>query len=335
MARTPPEERLLQLTAWLLAREEPASFEEIREAFPHAYEGSPEAVDKRWTRDKQSLHEAGVPIEFVEGDAERAEGYFIDPRAYALPELHLAPEEAAVLWTAGRAAMRMSALPWRAELESALRKLQCESHTPPATRPALPALFFGPPAASDQATWLERLGDAVRRRKRIRLGYVGGSGRRTDREVDVYGFAWRRGVWLFAGHCHLRQALRVFYVGRVASLTLNPAHASQPDYDVPADFDIRTFSSQQPWEYWFEKPTEVQVQLTGALAPLAASLLPGSQVSDTTGGVLATVQARDLPTLVRHVLTLGEDAEVVSPPRARALAREALEQVLRAHGATP
>ncbi len=335
MARTPPEERLLQLTAWLLAREAPASFEEIREAFPHAYEGSPEAVDKRWTRDKQALHEAGVPIEFVEGDAERGEGYFIDPRAYALPELNLAPEEAAVLWTAGRAAMRMSALPWREELESALRKLQCVSSAPPRTRPALPALFFGPPAAPDQATWLERLGEAVRRHKRVRLGYVDGSGQRTDREVDVFGFAWRRGVWLFAGHCHLRQALRVFYVGRVASLTLSPAHPNQPDYEIPADFDIRTFSSQQPWEYWFGEPTEVQVRLTGPLSPLAASLLPGAQVTPMTDGVLATVTARDLPTLVRHVLTLGEDAEVVSPPQARRLAREALEQVLSAHGATP
>ncbi|MFN7134037.1 MAG: WYL domain-containing protein, partial [Myxococcales bacterium] len=98
------EERLLRLTAWLLTQREPVSVEQIQTALPNLYTGNAAAIDRKWSRDKQALQAAGVPITFVEGDDEQPRGYVVDRRHYYLPELKLTAEEAAVLWTAGQAA---------------------------------------------------------------------------------------------------------------------------------------------------------------------------------------------------------------------------------------
>ncbi|HZZ84736.1 MAG TPA: WYL domain-containing protein [Anaeromyxobacteraceae bacterium] len=324
-----PEERLLQLTAYLLKRGEAVTFEEIRAQLPELYQGKDDAVDKKWTRDKAALEQAGVPIRFVQEGCDGQDGYLIDPRAYELRDLGLSRDEAAVLWTAGQAAAAMAENPWRDELQSALRKLRAGCRDLPARAPHLMVRHGDKTARRKVAGWLEDVGEAVRRRKRVSIEYFTGARREVQRrEVDVYGFAWRRGVWLFAGWCHLRQARRVFYVDRLRSLTVNRKKPSEADYAIPRDFDIQVFSRQQPWDYWVHEAREASVRLTGQLAPLAGQLLPGAKVKrQRDGSALATLQVTNLPALVRQALSLGPEAEIVSPEEARAQARACLGQL--------
>ncbi|HCF58696.1 MAG TPA: WYL domain-containing protein [Myxococcales bacterium] len=324
-AKRPPEERLLRLAAWLLLQRTPVTFADIRVQFPADYGGSFEACDKRWTRDKQSLQEAGVPIQFVAGDSERPEGYLVDPHGYYLSSLKLSPEELAVLWTAGQAAVRMGGYPWRGELVSALRKLQVVAGAPDSPRRPLPQVNHGA-AAREQSRWMEQIGVAVRQRKRVSLRYyVPARDEQTEREVDVYGLAWRRGVWLFAGHCHLRQGIRVFYLTRLRALKVNAKEPSKPDYEIPADFNVRAYSAQQPWDYWIHAEQEACVRLRGGLAGLASSLLPGARIEEQSpDSVLARLTVRDLDALVRYALSLGPEAEIVAPEQGRERARQML-----------
>lgn len=323
--RRSPEERLLRLVAWLLTRRSPVTLEEIRDQFPDDFPKS-EAGERKWTRDKQALKDAGVPVQFVEADSERPEGYLIDPHSYYLPKLDLTAEELAVLWTAGHAASSMGGYPWRADLGSALRKLRAVCGEP--GRPPLPRVYHGSldPEGSRR---LDLLGDAVRRRKRIALSYRAvASGETIEREVDVYGLAWRRGTWLFVGHCHLRDALRVFYLGRVHGLTVNPKDPARADYEVPAGFDVRVFSRQDPWDYWAHAPLKAAVRLRGGLAALVGSLLPAARVeSEGSEQVLARLEVRDLDALVRYVLSLGPEAELVEPEQGRERARAGLSRL--------
>ena len=326
--RRPAEERLLRLVAWLLTQRTPVTFAEIREQFPAEYDGSFQAVDRKWTRDKQSLHDAGVPIQFLEADSENDEGYLIDPRSYYLSKLDLSREQLAVLWTAGQAAARMGGYPWRDELVSALRKLQVVAGAPDSPRPPLPCVNHGG-AGREQSRWLEQLGEAVRRRKRISLRYfVPSRGEETEREVDVYGIAWRLGVWLFVGHCHLRDAQRVFYLTRVRGLRVNPKEPSKADYETPAGFDVRAYATQQPWDYWAHAELEAEVRFRGGLAGLAGSLLPGATLeAEAPDRTLAKLRVRDLDALVRHLLSLGPEAELLRPEEGRARARAMLARL--------
>ena len=319
----------MQLTAFLLQRGEAVTFEEIRTQLPDLYRGSPQSVDKKWTRDKGALEQAGVPIRFVQGGCDGQDGYLIDARAYELRDLGLTRDEAAVLWTAGQAAAAMAENPWREELQGALRKLRAGCRELPARTPHLMVRHGDRIARRTIASWLEQIGEAVRRRKRVSIEYFTGSRREVQRrEVDVYGFAWRRGVWLFAGYCHLRNARRVFYVDRVRSLRVNRKCPSEPDYAIPRDFDIQVFSRQQPWDYWVHPPVEASLRLAAPIAPLAGQIFPGARLEKRPdGSAVARLEVRNLPALVRQALSLGPDAELLAPEEARAQARACLDKL--------
>ena len=244
--------------------------------------------------------------------------------ACTLPRLEFSPEEAAVLWTAGQAALRTDDHPLSEDLETALRKLAVGAKgLPPRRRPARGRLGCDPPVGGRK--WLGLLADVVERRKRLRIGYRKTDGSTTERMVDVYGYAWRRGHWIFVGHCHLRGGVRMFYLDRVRAMAVDPARARGADFSVPADFDIRTWSRQETWEYFEHEPREAVVRFRGSLAALAAQLLPRppSPASRTVpawpGSRSATCAG-----LVRQALAWGPEAELLEPAEGRALAREIL-----------
>ena len=328
MARPRPdrrsaEARLLRLAAWLQARREPATREEIYAAFPDDYAGRPDAREKKWTRDKQDLRKLGISVAFLEEEG-RAGAYLLDPSACALPRIELTPDEAAVVWTAGQAALRTRDHPLHDDLEVALRKLVvgAKGLAPRAT--ALePAQDGTDPARLRR--WLETLTDAVERRKRVRVTYRRPDGQETVRHVDVYGYAWRRGQWIFVGHCHLRDAIRVFLLDRTRALALDPVDPKRPDYSIPASFDLHAWSRQEPWDYLVHPPREVVLRFRGSLARIATQLLPRARTSaGPDGSRLARLEVRNLAGMVRQALAWGPEAELLEPADGRALAREML-----------
>ena len=99
-------ERLLDLVALLLDAHEPVSWAELKESFPEDYgSGSDEATERKFERDKAELLELGIPLTYVQGDEDRKDGYLLDRNAYYLPEPGFTPEEMAVLYAAGSAAL--------------------------------------------------------------------------------------------------------------------------------------------------------------------------------------------------------------------------------------
>jgi predicted DNA-binding transcriptional regulator YafY len=114
--------------------------------------------------------------------------------------------------------------PLREDLEVALRKLVVGANGLPPRAATLET--DGVALEQEQVReLLEVLTDAVERQKRVKLVYRKPGGEVTERHVDVYGYAWRRGQWIFVGHCHRRKAVRVFLLERVQSLALAPVSA--------------------------------------------------------------------------------------------------------------
>ena len=117
-------ERLLDLVALLLDAQEPVSWAELKEAFPEDYgSGTDEATERKFERDKAELLELGIPLTYVQGDEDRKDGYLLDRDAYYLPDVRFTPEEMAVLYAAGSAALASGAFPGRQDLQHALRKI--------------------------------------------------------------------------------------------------------------------------------------------------------------------------------------------------------------------
>ena len=317
------EARLLKLAAWLLARGGPVTREEIHQAFPGDYAGKPAAREKKWNRDKRDLNRLGIPVVFVE-EASEAGAYLVEPNAATLPRLEFAPDEAAVVWTAGWAALRAGDHPLRDDLEVALRKLAVGAKGLPPKAATLETDGVALERAQVRA-WLATVAEALERRKRLRVSYRKADGTLTERLVDVHGYAWRRGYWIFVGHCHLRRATRIFLLARVWSLKLAPARAKGPDYEIPEGFDIRAWSRQEPWEYLVHEPREVAIRFRGSLSRIAPQLLPGARFSaEPGGGRIARLAVCNLGGMVRQVLAWGPEAELLEPAEGRAMAREVL-----------
>ena len=208
-------ERLLDLVALLLDAKRPLTWEEIYDSFPNDYGGSPEAAERKFERDKTELLELGIPLVYRAQSEDFEPGYVIDREQYYLPEPGLKPEELAVLYAAGSASLASGAFPGRQDLAHALRKIGFFADGPlpvPKVRLELGALA----ETKDLPGRLELLWAAINTRKSVDLEYFSPHSRElTQRRVDPYGLALRRGLWSLVGSCHLRHSVRQL-CGRLA-----------------------------------------------------------------------------------------------------------------------
>lgn len=331
-------QRLLSLVAMLLDARAPVPFSAIREAFRGEYGGSDEAAERKFERDKADLHELGIPLRYVSPEVDDSEseggGYELDPSAYYLPDVGLTPEETAVLYAAGAAALQSGAFPLAADLRHALRKVSYLGRAEEAPPPIhLHADVGGP--GEPVAAMLPTLWAGLSARKSITFEYR--SPHRPvleTRKVDAWGLALRRGAWTLVGHCHLRGALRTFQVRRMKSVTVNAQRPRTPDYDIPADFVLDAHVAHHPWGHRFHAPLEVQVEFREALAPLWARMLPGARAEGPPEGdrQRVSLEVTYLDGLCRHVLSLSPRARVVGPESAAARFRALAEAVAARHG---
>ncbi len=325
-------ERLLDLVALFLDAKEPISWAELRRSFPEDYGAvSDEAAERKFERDKAELLELGIPLRYQSGDDEQKDGYVVDREAYYLPEVGLTPEELAVLYAAGSAALATKAFPAREDLSHALRKIGFFAGTElptPKVRMELAAVH----AADDLAQKLEQLWAAAAARKSVELSYWSPrSGATTTRTVDPYGLALRRGLWSLVGFCHLRKGIRTFHVHRIRALSVNTVRPRSADFEVPPDFRIDDYVASYPWQHTFHPPVEVRLLLKDELAPLGNGLFPTAEVQRRRDGTQVTVRATDLAGLLKYALSLGQSCRVESPAEAVQKRREMLERILASH----
>jgi proteasome accessory factor B len=330
-------QRLLDLAALLLRAAEPVSWREIQEQFREDYGGSEEASVRKFERDKAELLELGIPVRYHPGDEDQAAGYLVDKDDFYLPDLKLAPEDLALLYLAGSAALAGGAFPYARDLAHAMSKLSFAALAGGASEVAAQtAQRLGREPAADEpapaavATWLEQLSHAVAAKKRVHLVYAGAERRQvTSRDVDPYGLFQKGGAWFLVGWCHLRTDLRTFHLGRIRSLEVNAAAPRTPDFQPRKDFSLAEHATREPWEYAQHRPLACRIRLEPPVAPeTLASFGPRARVREDGGAVLVEVEASNGRALVRHVLSL-ERAEIAAPRELRAEARAVLARLAR------
>jgi proteasome accessory factor B len=179
---------------------------------------------------------------------------------------------------------------------------------------------------------LEELSRAVAHKKRVHLAYHGAERRaRTVRDVDPYGLFQQGGAWYLVGWCHLRDALRTFHVARIEALEVNPAAPRTPDFSPRKDLALADHATREPWEYAHHEPVRCRVRLEAPLsAEVKASFGPRARFSDERGGAtVVELDATNGEGLLRHVLALGDRAEILAPRALRDRAREVLAALAR------
>jgi proteasome accessory factor B len=328
------DQRLLDLAALLLKAAEPVSWREIQEQFADDYAGKGEAAIRKFERDKADLLELGIPVRWVAGDEDLPAGYLIDKDEFYLPDLRLPPEDLALLYLAGSAALANGTFPYARDLAHALNKLSFAARAPGASEAAAAAarrLSSEEEGPDGTAARVEELSRAVAQKKRVHLVYLGAERRdRTERDVDPYGLFQQGGAWYVVGHCHLRKAIRTFHVARIESLSVNAAAPRTPDFQPRRDFTLADHATRETWEYAHHPPVRCRVRLHPPLSSeVIASFGGRARVREEGGGAVVEVDATNAEGLLRHVLGLGDRAEVLAPRDLRQRAREALAALAR------
>jgi proteasome accessory factor B len=321
-------QRLLDLAAFLLRAAEPVSWREIQEQFAEDYGGSGEAAIRKFERDKADLLELGIPVRYVAGDEDLPSGYLIDKDEFYLPDLKLPPEDLALLYLAGSAALASGTFPSSRDLAHAMNKLSFAARAPGASEAAALATrhLSGGDEAVPPAGLLEDLSRALAQRKRVHLTYAGAERQaRTEREVDPYGLFQRGGAWFLTGWCHLREDLRTFHLARVEALTVNGAAPRTPDFTPRPGFSLAEVATRETWEFTVHAPLRCKVRLEPPIPPeVRAAFGPRARFKEDGAALLVELDATNGEGLVRHVLSLGERAELLAPKALRDRAREIL-----------
>lgn len=338
--RVDKTERLLNLVSCLLAARTPVPFSDIRGQVVGYDDGAdPEAMEKRFDRDKAELRALGVPIEYVAMDKHGNSGYGIRKDRYFLPEISLDVEEALVLAVLHRmAAEGGEAL--GPNLLSALQKVSADSPLGEGLRSSLAeqhafGLRPGGRGAGEEHEALEALTAAVLGRRRVRFRYYAiGKDETRDRDVDPWGLGYHRGHWYLVGHDHLRGAVRNFRVDRIRG-KVRPGKPGS--YAVDAGFDVQGHVGRPPWEFEAKAPFRARIRFAPAIAWMVQENLRRGEAfrEEAGGGGVLEIRARDRGSVLRFAMKHGRLAEILGPPALREEARALYREVLARHRGPP
>ena len=307
-------ERLLNLVVCLLATRRYLSAEQVRRAVP-GYPDGDEAFKRMFERDKEELRELGIPLE-VGADGEEEVGYRIPPQAYELPELHLAPDEAAVLGLAARVWQRASL----AEAASgALLKLRAAGIDTDGSA----TLGIEPRVDTDEPAF-PALWEAVRDGRPVAFDYQAvGRAIVQRRHLEPWGVVSRRGRWYVVGRDRDRDGVRVFRLSRVVGEVVPDGPAGS--VTVPPDVDVRALAFDRG-----EPPVQARtatVRLRKGAAEGVRRWAREVRSADDAWDE-AALEFREVDRFAPYLARFADDVVVLDPPDVREAVIQQLKAVL-------
>lgn len=311
-------ERQLNLAICLMATPRHLSVDEIADLVDgYVRDGTPDgetAFRRMFERDKAELRELGIPVQTggVTGWDDEI-GYRIERSDYALPDLHLTPEEAAAL---GLAARLWSSAALAEPSASAMRKLRAAGMDP-----LPPPAGLEPRVEATEAAFGPCLA-AVREGRELTFGYRRpGQPQSADRRVHPWGVVSWRGRWYLVGHDLDRGESRVFRLSRMEAgvRAVGPGGV----VTVPPGLDLRAAVEEaEPGEPAFQAVVRVR---PGAALALRQGAAPGPE-PDTI-----VLTDRDIGRVADRVVEFGADAQPVDSPELTTEVRRRLQGALAVH----
>jgi proteasome accessory factor B len=306
MAPVPKSERLLNLLIMLLVQRRFVAKDRIREIL---YPGAgTDAFEKMFERDKEELRSLGVPIEVGNLDAffDDEPGYRVRPDEFALPEISLTADEAAVLglavkvWEHARLAEATT---------EAVRKL---------TAAGLPvdesALDVVSPRLSVDEPAFDTFWEATLDRVPVAFEYARSGAPVGTRHLQPWGVVRYSGRWYVVGLDTDRGAERVFRLSRVHG---TPRRDGTPgSYDVPPGTDIRDVARRLAPAPLTE-PAVVLVRVGAGLGLRRKASVVDQRVEGPDGTQQWDRLRLTHGDLADEILTYGADAYVESPESLR------------------
>jgi proteasome accessory factor B len=279
-----------------------------------------EAFQRKFERDKAELRELGVPLETGTASAFDAEpGYRIARREYALPDVHLEPDEAAAVGIAARLWQHAGLA---AAASSGLAKLRAAGIDvdPHATLGLEPVVMVDPAFAPLTVAARERCAVAFDYRTRESDGPA-------TRRLEPWGVVCWHGRWYVVGHDRDREAVRCFRLSRIVGPVRTTGEPGA--FEPPAGLDLISHVARWsgPREQTGRATILVRPGHAAGLRRWAVEALPGPE------GDRLVVPYADAESLAGQLVGYGADARVLDPPEVREAVIQRLKEIAVRHDA--
>ena len=291
----PKLERLLNLTALLLAARLPITAEDIQRQLDYPEDKA--AFRRAFERDKDELRSMGIPLEVepVPGRMPAVDGYRIPKDEYALRDPGLTTDELAALHLAASAVQveGLSSTPGLLKLGGLVGTPDTDSGVHVAALPADPNLGV--------------LFEAVSRRVPVKLRY-----RDRDRRIDPYRLEFQRGRWYLTGLDHSHDEERNFRLDRVEGpVTL----LDEPAFEVPVTADPPG-RARGAWLLGGDDVVTAKVRIDAEQAQWAIQHVGPDHVvtEESDGSIVVELPVTNRDAFRSFVLGFLHHAEVLEPP---------------------
>lgn len=291
-------ERLLNLTAALLATTRPLTADELRNRL-EGYPDSDASFRRAFERDKDDLRQMGVPITL--GEVPHVDppilGYQIDRKAYSGSDPQLAPDELAALHVAANL-VRLGP-----RVDSALWKIGGVVDASGDEHGADPLVAL--PSHANLAPLFQAATDS--RVATFRYNNL-------ERNVEPLRLTFNRGHWYLAAFDRTRGEDRLYRVDRIdGEITLG----------TPGAFARRSAAGADPripsWELGDGEAVRTLLLVDADQAPFATHQLGSASIVERRDGgdIVFALQVRNTVAFRSFVLTFLDHAEVLEPQAMR------------------
>ena len=305
-------ERLVNLTIALLATKRYLTKSEIFRTV-EGYEGSPEAMERMFERDKDDLRSLGITIELGTFDPifEDEAGYRITPSSYQLNLGELDGTDIALL---SLAATAWSGAALERESTSALIKLSSMGIDSDSE-----ALSLLTPQVSGTDQNFVRVTDAIVRRSEIEFEYLSADLSKQVRTIAPYSMRGESGSWYLVGLDRAKDSVRTFRLDRIVSEVIVSKKSNT--FDIPDQLSDGIQDEAQEFAL-----LRIRKNRGHQLRSLATVVETGEEWDEIRLPIV------DSSWLLRSILWHRDDVVAVEPAALRDQVVESLKELRALHG---
>lgn len=305
-------ERLINLTLALLATKRYLKKSEIL-ANVFGYEGTQEAKERMFERDKDDLRSLGIEIEVGDLDPffEDEPGYKIPQKSYELNVPNLTGRELALLSIAANFWNDSVLAP---NAQSGIRKLQ--SLGIPAT---LDFEFRMKYRFENPTFLLEQLTKAIGQKSRVTFTYDSNSLK--QRHLEPYRIVFWNGFWYLIGMDLDRAAIRLFKLSRfLGEIALSK---KKNEFEIPYDFKVA--------DHLPKIDVEILKNATVKIRKDAAILLRnrGRLISEENDFDIYEIAYENEDSFIRELIWHGTNVQIIEPVELQSALLSVLEGVIK------
>lgn len=242
-------------------------------------------------------------------------GYYYTEASFKLPAISIKESDLFAIYLAEKLLAQYEGTPIYDSLFSVFRKI--EDSLPEKTMMDMGednARFTVFPASNTliaPGIW-EKVAEAIRLSKRIKVLYRAPGSEPAAREIDPYHGVRFEGDWYVVGYCHLRNDIRTFSLARMESVDV-----LSESFQIPEDFDFTRLTGSNFGVHWSDKEYRVKVLFDKKAAGyIRERCWHTTQHIDENldGSLILSLTVNHLLEIKRWILSWGNMAKVLDPP---------------------